>query len=268
MPALVDLHQDHKTVAEEGLRAFKRTTVLAYEIPWNNLNFSHQAYMRLEERRCQKRSTPLPATGRSSTATTSARTTSATSLTGPSTWAATMPRSSRSTAGSSEPPCGAAAPQGPPHGDRLPGRLHAIRMLKANDEREIEIFGVDARADAIGRFLCDGFATVPPGASPEYIPALLDVVARERPNVLFVQSSYEVGYIARRRAAFEELGARVLVAAPDAIDLCNDKAAMHAALSGLPVPQPRLLLPAGLEAFVAGAHDSATPTYRCASSRL
>jgi len=55
MPALIDLHQDHKTIAEEGLRAFKRTTVLAYEIPWNNLNFSHQAYVRLEERHVEKK---------------------------------------------------------------------------------------------------------------------------------------------------------------------------------------------------------------------
>ena len=55
MPALIDLHQDHKTIAEEGLRAFKRTTVMAYEIPWNNLNFSQQAYVRLEERHIQKK---------------------------------------------------------------------------------------------------------------------------------------------------------------------------------------------------------------------
>jgi LmbE family N-acetylglucosaminyl deacetylase len=55
MPALVDIHQDHKTVAEEGLRAFKKTTVLAYEIPWNNLNFSHQAYVRLENRHVDKK---------------------------------------------------------------------------------------------------------------------------------------------------------------------------------------------------------------------
>ena len=55
MPALIDLHQDHKTVAEEGLRAFKRTTVMAYEIPWNNLNFSHQAYVRLETRHVDKK---------------------------------------------------------------------------------------------------------------------------------------------------------------------------------------------------------------------
>ena len=140
-----------------------------------------------------------------------------------------------------------------------PGASTLIRMLKANGEREIEIFGVDARADAIGRFLCDGFETVPPGASPDYIPALLGIVARERPDVLFVQSSYEVGYVARHRDAFAELGTKVLVATPEAIDLCNDKAAMHAALTGLPVPQPRLLMPADLDAFVAGAHELGYP---------
>lgn len=55
MPALIDLHQDHKTIAEEALRAFKRTTVMAYEIPWNNLNFSQQAFVRLEERHVAKK---------------------------------------------------------------------------------------------------------------------------------------------------------------------------------------------------------------------
>ena len=55
LPALIDLHQDHKTIAEEGLRAFKRTTVMAYEIPWNNLNFEQQAYVQLEERHIQKK---------------------------------------------------------------------------------------------------------------------------------------------------------------------------------------------------------------------
>ncbi len=55
LPALIDLHQDHKTIAEEGLRAFKRTTVMAYEIPWNNLNFQQQAYVRLEERHIDKK---------------------------------------------------------------------------------------------------------------------------------------------------------------------------------------------------------------------
>ena len=49
-PSLHDVHQDHRTVAEEGLRAFKRTTILGYEIPWNNFDFEYQWYFALEEK--------------------------------------------------------------------------------------------------------------------------------------------------------------------------------------------------------------------------
>jgi LmbE family N-acetylglucosaminyl deacetylase len=47
-PSLRDIHQDHQVVAAEGLRAFKRTTILGYEIPWNNFDFGYQAYVALE----------------------------------------------------------------------------------------------------------------------------------------------------------------------------------------------------------------------------
>ena len=49
-PSLHDIHQDHQTIAQEGLRAFKRTTILGYEIPWNNFDFSYQWYVPLEEK--------------------------------------------------------------------------------------------------------------------------------------------------------------------------------------------------------------------------
>jgi N-acetylglucosamine malate deacetylase 1 len=48
-PSHHDIHQDHQVVAQEGLRAFKRTTILGYEIPWNNFNFDYQAYFALEQ---------------------------------------------------------------------------------------------------------------------------------------------------------------------------------------------------------------------------
>ena len=54
-PCLHDLHQDHQVIAAEGLRAFKRTTVLGYEIPWNNLEFSYQWYTALEERHIERK---------------------------------------------------------------------------------------------------------------------------------------------------------------------------------------------------------------------
>ena len=50
MPTVDDIHQDHHTIAAEGLRAFKRTTILGYEIPWNQFRFAKQAYVVLEQK--------------------------------------------------------------------------------------------------------------------------------------------------------------------------------------------------------------------------
>lgn len=49
LPALHDIHQDHMTIAAEGLRAFKTITMLGYELPWNNLTFNTTAFVFLEE---------------------------------------------------------------------------------------------------------------------------------------------------------------------------------------------------------------------------
>jgi carbamoyl-phosphate synthase large subunit len=140
-----------------------------------------------------------------------------------------------------------------------PGASTLIRMLKANGERDLVIHGVDVRPDAVGRFFCDGFGLVPPGRAPEFAPALLDVVREERPDIVLVQSSSEVEAVARARQALADLGAHALVAAPDAIAVCDDKAAMHAALRGTPVLQPRALVPASVEEFLAGARDLGYP---------
>lgn len=61
MPSPEDLHQDHSTVAMEGMRAFKNTTILAYEIPWNNLTFHNQCFIKLEERHIEEKFNALDA---------------------------------------------------------------------------------------------------------------------------------------------------------------------------------------------------------------
>ena len=58
-PSLHDVHQDHQTIAQEGLRAFKRTTILGYEIPWNNFDFSYQWYVSLEQKHVEKKVSAL-----------------------------------------------------------------------------------------------------------------------------------------------------------------------------------------------------------------
>ena len=50
IPSLQDIHQDHAVIAAEGLRAFKKTTLLSYEIPWNNNVFTTNCFINIEKR--------------------------------------------------------------------------------------------------------------------------------------------------------------------------------------------------------------------------
>ena len=50
-----DQHQDHQTVQQEAFRAFKHTTILGYELPWNCRNFSSDVFVRLEQRHIDKK---------------------------------------------------------------------------------------------------------------------------------------------------------------------------------------------------------------------
>jgi N-acetylglucosamine malate deacetylase 1 len=50
LPSINDIHQDHFTIATEGIRAFKKKTIFAYEIIWNNFTFNTNSFFHLEER--------------------------------------------------------------------------------------------------------------------------------------------------------------------------------------------------------------------------
>jgi LmbE family N-acetylglucosaminyl deacetylase len=49
IPSLNDIHQDHATIANEAVRAFKFCNILCYEMPWNNFNFATTSFMILSE---------------------------------------------------------------------------------------------------------------------------------------------------------------------------------------------------------------------------
>lgn len=54
-PSSYDTHQDHATVREEALRAFKMCTILGYEQPWNNITFNTSSFIPLEDRHITKK---------------------------------------------------------------------------------------------------------------------------------------------------------------------------------------------------------------------
>lgn len=55
MPALNDIHQDHQTIANEGLRAFKFSSIFCYEVPWNNFSFNTSTFIHLDEKHVQSK---------------------------------------------------------------------------------------------------------------------------------------------------------------------------------------------------------------------
>lgn len=55
IPSLHDVHQDHTTIAQEGLRAFKNYNIFGYELIWNNLTFNTQCFVKLDKSHIQRK---------------------------------------------------------------------------------------------------------------------------------------------------------------------------------------------------------------------
>lgn len=49
IPSTTDVHQDHATVSEEAIRAFKNTSIFGYELIWNNLQSSSTCFVSIDE---------------------------------------------------------------------------------------------------------------------------------------------------------------------------------------------------------------------------
>jgi LmbE family N-acetylglucosaminyl deacetylase len=62
VPSSNDIHQDHQVINKEGVRAFKKSSsIWGYEHPWNNLTFTTDIFLKLEERHMEKKIEALKA---------------------------------------------------------------------------------------------------------------------------------------------------------------------------------------------------------------
>lgn len=50
LPSTNDTHQDHEVIAREGFRAFKKITLLGYEMPWNIKNFNTSCFIEISNK--------------------------------------------------------------------------------------------------------------------------------------------------------------------------------------------------------------------------
>lgn len=55
MPCESDAHQDHHVIAEEGFRAFKRSSIFCYEIVWNSVSMQATGFVTLQQHHVDKK---------------------------------------------------------------------------------------------------------------------------------------------------------------------------------------------------------------------
>lgn len=54
-----DSHQDHQTITSEAIRAFKQSSILGYELPWNNLSFHCNYFREMSKKHIDKKARAL-----------------------------------------------------------------------------------------------------------------------------------------------------------------------------------------------------------------
>jgi LmbE family N-acetylglucosaminyl deacetylase len=55
VPSPTDIHQDHQVIYEEGLRVFKNKNIFGYEMPWNNISFKANFFVKLQKEHVDKK---------------------------------------------------------------------------------------------------------------------------------------------------------------------------------------------------------------------
>ena len=80
-----------------------------------------------------------------------------------------------------------------------PGTAALLHALRRNGERDLRLVGTDMSERSVGRHLCDAFHIVPAGSDPGFPDAMLDVVERERADVVLPQSSFDLEGLAAHR---------------------------------------------------------------------
>ena len=137
-----------------------------------------------------------------------------------------------------------------------PGTAALLRALRENGEREVRLVGVDMSERSIGRHLCDAFHLVPAGSDPGYADAVLELVERERVDVVLPQSSFDLPGLA---AARERFPVPVLVSSPETVRRSNDKAETYALLQRIGVPTIEFRRVAGAREVEAAARELGYP---------
>ena len=126
-----------------------------------------------------------------------------------------------------------------------PGASTFIHWLKNKvKERKIYMIGVDMSSEPIGRFISDKFVQIPSAHDKNYIDAIKELIVKEKPDIFFCVSSYEVGKISKHKDELEALGTKVIVSDHEVINIASNKYSLYEALKdNLDIKLPKYYSP-------------------------
>ncbi len=125
--------------------------------------------------------------------------------------------------------------------------LRAFRREISRRSPTGRVLAADASVLSAGIQDADGGFLVPPCSSPEYVPALLDIVRRERVSLIVPLIDPELEVLARERGRFLREGCHPVVSELSTVLLARDKRRSAERFRALGFEAPRSLTPEELE---------------------
>ncbi len=145
-------------------------------------------------------------------------------------------------------------------GSGAPGTIGTIYALRNNpDGAKYRIITTDMKDDVAGKFLSDGFYTVPRPEDPRYIRNIGDIVQKENAAIIIPQTTREIAAISKHSDHFNNLGARVVASRFECLQEANNKFTLLARAKEVGVPYPSFNLTQSEEEFVRAVEDFGYP---------
>ena len=117
-----------------------------------------------------------------------------------------------------------------------PGAHALISNLKLQD-KNIFILGTNANEQAIGRWLCDDFAVVPWAYDENYVDSIINLVKKNKIDIVFPQTSWEMFHLSKAAERIEK-HCKLLASKHDLVAICENKYLMYKHFEGkIDVPE-------------------------------
>jgi len=101
--------------------------------------------------------------------------------------------------------------------------LEAFRRAMATLGVTGRLYGADHSALAPGFHVADEGLLVPSVEGPDYVEALVDQCRRHEIGLVVPLIDWELEALAKARARFAKVGARLVISSPEVVDICRDK---------------------------------------------